>query len=215
MVATAVRSPQRTRPGPSPALILTSGLPAALFALFAFAHILYWAHTKHLTGLPTFVQELLLTGLLLIRRPAREVSSRLADWGSAAVATFGVLLLRPGGADVGRLPLLWTGVQAVGTIAVLYGSGHLGRSFGLVAANRGVKVSGPYRVVRHPLYASYLLGEIGYLLASASLRNALIVVVVLAGQLWRIHAEERILVGDPVYRDYQRVVRYRLVPGLY
>jgi protein-S-isoprenylcysteine O-methyltransferase Ste14 len=33
----------------------------------------------------------------------------------------------------------------------------LGRSFGFVAADRGLRASGPYAMVRHPVYASYLL----------------------------------------------------------
>ena len=32
----------------------------------------------------------------------------------------------------------------------------LGRSFGLVPANRGIVARGPYLLVRHPIYAGYL-----------------------------------------------------------
>ena len=41
----------------------------------------------------------------------------------------------------------------------------LGRSFGLIAANRGIKVAGPYRIVRHPIYAGYTIIHVGFLLA--------------------------------------------------
>ena len=45
----------------------------------------------------------------------------------------------------------------------------LRRSFGVVAANRGVKASGPYRLVRHPMYAGYALTHVGFLLAGPNL----------------------------------------------
>ena len=38
----------------------------------------------------------------------------------------------------------------------------LGRSFGLIAANRGIKVAGPHRIVRHPMYAGYTILHVGF-----------------------------------------------------
>ena len=49
----------------------------------------------------------------------------------------------------------------------------LGRAFGIVAANRGVKVLGPYCLVRPPMYAGYTLTQFGFLLAMPSRLNAL------------------------------------------
>ena len=88
----------------------------------------------------------------------------------------------------------------------------LGRSFGVVAANRGIKTHGPYRIVRHPIYASYLVGMVGYLFESPSPRNILLFSTVIGFQIARIHSEEQCLVGDPEYREYRQRVRYRLVP---
>jgi protein-S-isoprenylcysteine O-methyltransferase Ste14 len=48
----------------------------------------------------------------------------------------------------------------------------LGRSFGLLPAQRGLVVVGPYRFVRHPIYFGYLIGHIGFLLVNFSWRNA-------------------------------------------
>ena len=53
----------------------------------------------------------------------------------------------------------------------------LGRSFGFVAADRGLVQRGPYAVVRHPIYASYILLQFGYVLQSISLDNALVMMV--------------------------------------
>jgi protein-S-isoprenylcysteine O-methyltransferase Ste14 len=91
----------------------------------------------------------------------------------------------------------------------------LNRSFGMVPANRGVVTSGLYGLVRHPVYASYLLGHIAFLLANPTLWNASLYAVALGLQLARMQAEERLLRRDPVYAAYAQSVRYRLVPGLY
>lgn len=45
---------------------------------------------------------------------------------------------------------------------------HWAGPFGFVAADRGLKTRGPYAVVRHPMYASYLLLQSGYVLRSLS-----------------------------------------------
>ena len=88
-------------------------------------------------------------------------------------------------------------------------------SFGLVAANRGVKTSGLYRLVRHPVYAGYVLSDCGYVFENPSLRNVALLAVGTIGQLVRITEEERLLAGDHTYRDYCGRVRYRLIPYVY
>ena len=56
----------------------------------------------------------------------------------------------------------------------------LWRSFGVVPANRGVKTRGPYRLLRHPMYAGYTLTHIGFLIGFPSLSNTLLYASVLA-----------------------------------
>jgi protein-S-isoprenylcysteine O-methyltransferase Ste14 len=97
----------------------------------------------------------------------------------------------------------------------LYGKVALGRSFGIVAANRGVVVGGPYRLVRHPIYLGYLVTHAGFLLSNWSLRNLAVYAAAYIFQVARIFAEERILLVDGRYREYFQSVRYRLIPGLF
>jgi protein-S-isoprenylcysteine O-methyltransferase Ste14 len=106
-------------------------------------------------------------------------------------------------------------LQLFGTGFQLYGKLSLGRSFGIVAANRGVVSSGPYRLVRHPIYLGYLVTHAGFLLSNMGARNAVIYGAAYVLQVARIYAEERILSEDGRYREYLRRVRYRLIPGVF
>jgi protein-S-isoprenylcysteine O-methyltransferase Ste14 len=116
---------------------------------------------------------------------------------------------------VAGLGSVWVGVQVVGTLGAVACIARLGRSFGVVAANRGVRCDGPYRLMRHPMYGSYLLAEVGYLFGSFSAVNLAVVVVGFAAQVFRMRAEERVLRRDEAYRRYCERVPHRLIPGVF
>jgi protein-S-isoprenylcysteine O-methyltransferase Ste14 len=103
----------------------------------------------------------------------------------------------------------------VGVSIQVMGKMYLGRSFGIIAANRGVKVSGPYRVVRHPIYAGYTMTHIGFLLYYPCWQNLILYTVALGLQIVRILKEERVLSEDPAYRELMQTTRYRLLPGVF
>jgi protein-S-isoprenylcysteine O-methyltransferase Ste14 len=84
-----------------------------------------------------------------------------------------------------------------------------------VAANRGIVVEGPYRIVRHPIYLGYLVTHVGFLLANWNARNVALYVIEYVFQVYRIVAEERLLMEDESYRSYTGRVRYRLIPGIF
>lgn len=105
--------------------------------------------------------------------------------------------------------------QIAGIALQLFAKLSLGRSFGLLPANRGVVSTGAYRFVRHPIYAGYLLSEIGFLLANFSTRNLITIGVWMVLQIGRILLEERLLSDDADYRAYRARVRYRLIPGVF
>jgi protein-S-isoprenylcysteine O-methyltransferase Ste14 len=85
-----------------------------------------------------------------------------------------------------------------------------------VAAGQKVISTGPYAIVRHPMYASALMYLAGTPLALGSYWGLVALAVMLPSLIWRLLDEERLLARElPGYVDYQRRVRYRLVPHLW
>jgi len=91
----------------------------------------------------------------------------------------------------------------------------IGRFFGVRPALRDLVTSGPYRLVRHPIYLSYVVGDIGYNLQEWNSVTLLLVLVGWASLVYRIHAEERLLSQHAGWLTYVALVRYRLFPGLW
>jgi protein-S-isoprenylcysteine O-methyltransferase Ste14 len=186
-----------------------------LFGTFAYANLLRWHQTGHPVGLGIVCTEGLTALLFIVRRPSQETSRRTLAWLSAPVGAFAMLLARPV-ADPNLGPLaVFEVVQLAGLAIAFVGLGFLGRSFGIVAALRHVKTSGVYGLVRHPIYAAYLLSNTGYVLENMSTRNIALLAFSTTAQLARIAEEERVLVRDPDYRAYRLRVRYRLIPFVY
>jgi protein-S-isoprenylcysteine O-methyltransferase Ste14 len=85
-----------------------------------------------------------------------------------------------------------------------------------VAADQKVIDSGPYSLVRHPMYAGALLYLLGTPLALGSYWGVLPFVAVIPLIIWRLIDEEKMLTQElEGYRQYRQRVRYRLVPGLW
>ncbi len=82
-----------------------------------------------------------------------------------------------------------------------------------IAENQKVIATGPYAIVRHPMYASGLLYFLGTPLALGSYWGLLAIAWMLPFLIWRLLDEERLLARNlPEYAEYRRKVRYRLVP---
>jgi len=91
----------------------------------------------------------------------------------------------------------------------------IGRFFGIRPALRGLATTGPYRLVRHPIYLSYVIGDIGYNLQEWNLITVLLVLIGWLSLIYRIHAEERVISQHAEWPAYVASVRYRLLPGVW
>lgn len=185
---------------------------AALWLWFAKEHLEFWASTGDLRGVGALAMETIVAVLFLTRRNSVEVTREPVAWVATVVGAFSPMLMRPVEGGSGTVGLV---LQIAGAAFACFSLVYLGRSFGLVAANRGIVAEGPYRLVRHPAYLGYLVVWIGYVAENPSFRNALILLCATLGQLARIAYEEAVLTRDPAYESYRSHVRFRLVPHLY
>lgn len=209
-------APPRGRP-----LVTGAGLRRAFVDLVLAAHCLAfaWAQLEAFvrshrpSALLLVVTELLFAGFFLVRRPAVAVSRAPWDWIATAGGVLAPLLLRPTGA--GNDLVAGQVVQILGGVGSVLGVLYLNRSLGVVPAHRAVRSTGAYRLVRHPLYAAWLLTGAGYVLSNPSARNALVLAVGIAFQVARIFNEERFLSRYPEYRRYRQLTRWRLLPYVF
>ena len=152
---------------------------------------------------------------VLIRRPTQAISFELGDWLLAITATAAPLLIQTGYNLVPGLAPGGVALMLVGNCIQIFAKLSLRRSFGIAPANRGIKIAGPYRLVRHPMYAGYLLVHLGSLLLFFAPINLVIYTIGWWAQVRRLLAEEALLSTDPAYRAYRDRVRWRLLPGLF
>jgi protein-S-isoprenylcysteine O-methyltransferase Ste14 len=156
--------------------------------------------------------ELLGVALILLRRRgvvATGIRPVLLGFAGSGVP----LLIVPIGIQLA--PDFVSTVLIVGGVALsILAKLSLRRSFGLVAANRGIKSGGLYRFVRHPMYMAYMVNHIGYLMLYLSPWNVAIYALAWILLWMRTDEEEKLLRADPAYREYAAKVRSRLIPGL-
>jgi protein-S-isoprenylcysteine O-methyltransferase Ste14 len=162
------------------------------------------------------VSETAVLAFVLIRRPSQAISRDLGDWLLAVTATAAPLLISVDGhALTGLAATVGVVLVMVGNLGQAVAKLALRRSFGVAPANRGVKVAGPYRLVRHPMYAGYLLVHVGQLILFPSVMNVLVYGIGWWAQILRLLAEEQLLSQDPAYVAYKVRVRWRLIPGIF
>ena len=189
---------------------------AERLVLLILSGIVIWRLVPVLSLHPQVVlvlaSELFAVFFLLIQRKGTW-SSSVYTTTIAFAGTAAALCVIPTGhsiaPDIVTLPLI-----LVGTAIALAAKLSLRRSFGLVPANRGVKVGGAYRFVRHPMYTGYVLNHIGFLLMFFSVWNIAVYLTCWVLLYLRAIEEERFLLADPAYCAYKDTVRGRIIPGL-
>jgi protein-S-isoprenylcysteine O-methyltransferase Ste14 len=174
-----------------------------------------WGTDGGFAGLLLLPSEGLVIFFILFRRRASDTSRKPWEWLLALAATCLPLLVSAEAGEALVPVIAGATLMLLGILVQLSAKLTLGRSLGCVPANRGLKLSGPYRFVRHPMYAGYLLSHLAFLLMHPTLWNLAVYALSYALQAPRLLAEERLLARDPRYRRYQVAVRYRLLPGVF
>jgi protein-S-isoprenylcysteine O-methyltransferase Ste14 len=195
--------------------LLSRGIVSGLLLALAANLLADFQQTGRVTGLLLLASELLVAVLMTFRRRTADVDRSAISLLLTLISVAGPFLLRPSD-QLSMIPDAATvSVSAFGLLIVIAGKLTLGRSFGIVPANRGVVTAGPYALVRHPIYFGYLLTHIAFVAANPLLRNMLIVTIADAALVGRALKEEQTLEKDERYQAYCRRVSWHVVPGVF
>jgi protein-S-isoprenylcysteine O-methyltransferase Ste14 len=187
----------RALPNPVTAGALLSGpLPAILYLLFCV--------------IPVFIY---------IGRPApRARDGRVLPRVAGLAGTVMLLVVGalPQGDQIYRAPQ-WLGGMSSALAVVAFalavsGLLYLRRSLSIIPEVRRLVTGGPYRLVRHPLYAAEILAAFAFVVVKPGVLAVAVLAPFVAVQLLRSWFEERLLTeAYPHYREYARRTR-RLIP---
>ncbi len=181
---------------------LVNALGSSLFVL------LFWVRVEQgLRGSPLAWFLAFQSGLVTFRILFRQTSKQDAPAPIRALAWFSALaplaILTP--PNISLLPLPGLALSIWSLLA-------LGDSFGIAPSDRGLVQRGPYRFIRHPMYAGELLSLLGLCLFSPAIWNWAAFTVFCWTVYIRIIEEETIIDG---YYGYARQVAWRLVPFIW
>lgn len=167
--------------------------------------------------LPSLVQEILIAISFLVRGRAKGGATGWAPRVVAYANSFVVMgfiwyasgrhqnWLRPTGQT--ELAYLGTALWLFGAVLAIWPLWHLRRSFSIEPEARSLVTSGPYRFARHPVYAVYILINLGILLRHLTVPFAAVMAIWLGLLFARVRFEEQVLAAAfPAYGDYRRRV---------
>jgi protein-S-isoprenylcysteine O-methyltransferase Ste14 len=141
---------------------------------------------------------------MIFRKPASKESSwqvQLLAWTSAFV---------PLALNVSGQASLWLSIP--GLLLMLWSFWSLGDAFSIAPAERRLVTEGPYRFIRHPMYAGEILSLFGLCLGSPSLWNWIVLSLFIFSVQTRISHEEVLFERYPIYAHF---VKWRMIPGVW
>lgn len=212
-------------------------LPAALFAFLAVLQLQLFrleapaaiARFPEVASVSFFFNRVMsiafASGIALVyvvRRPPRQGRHDPVAVVVSLYASFVLLALRPLllflAVETERLPdwtlIVSNALVATGAAFSIYALLYLRLNFSILPEARGLTTSGPYRLVRHPVYLGEILGAIGLTIALPTLVSVIVLVTFVSAELVRARIEEQVLASVlPGYAEYARHTP-RLFPRL-
>ncbi len=195
--------------------LLARAVVGGLFTVLSITLFKDFIRTGHVTGLLLLAGESLVVVLTIVRRRALVVDRSVVAALLTTMSLVGPALLRPIDGSPLAPDAITAVLSAIGLALVVVGKIALGRSFGLVPANRGVVVRGPYTFVRHPIYTGYLITHLAFVMAHPAVWNLSIILLADTALILRALVEERVLRADAAYQQYCLRVGWHLVPGVF
>ena len=200
--------------------------PAGTFAYWqGWAFILTFSVCTNIIGLylaktdPALLERRLKVGPGAETRPAQKAIISLAFAAFAALFVVSALDKRLGWSTVpASVSILGDAFVAFGLMIDLRVFQENSYGASTIESMEGQKVisTGPYALVRHPMYVGVLIMVLGVPLALASYWGLLFLFLNVPILMLRIRDEETMLEQElEGYADYMRHVRYRLIPGVW
>ncbi len=155
--------------------------------------------------------------LYLIRIAPRSTTRSLIAKIVAVSATFLPFVIPLMGEPSGdpKTILFASLISISGITVTLYSLSALGRSFSIIPQARKLVQTGPYRLVRHPVYLGELIAIFGVVLSRFSVTALAIYCLQTALLIYRALEEEKLLAGIfPEYEAYA-LGRARFIPGIF
>ena len=144
---------------------------------------------------------------------ARQVTRWQIGWVLVAMAGPVLFTVAPGPGGPTSLPALI--LQFAATLMFGASVYSLGGNVAVFPERRAMVSGGVYRWLRHPMYASYLLLDLGFWLANPQPWFGLVWVLEVLLLEARTRWEEQGLLDDVRYVEYQQRVPWRLIPGVF
>jgi len=153
------------------------------------------------------------------KRTSQKIIMLLATFGFFSLVVFPVLDFRFGWSPVPAfVSLLGDVLIALAFLIIFFVMKENSYAASTIQIAEGQKVisTGPYAIVRHPMYAGAFLLLIGMPLALGSWYGLFGILPFLPVLIWRLLDEEKFLARNlPGYVEYEAKVRWRLIPGFF
>ena len=177
-----------------------------------------WAHYADMAYQALVLAFLAMVCLLfVVRQPVVRGLASLRVGLIAIAGTFGGTLLAFAPPTMPHIAIFFVAVclMGVGTAIALLALLRLGRCFGMSPQARGLVTSGPYRLMRHPIYVGEEIATLGVLLPVLGPATLAIFAAHCLLQFVRAVSEEAVLeAAFPHYATYKHQVA-RFLPGIY
>lgn len=187
--AMTVRTAHAMPPLEAPAVALIRwALLTGLFVLFTLAYLRRPSDGALASRPVEIILPIVVVALPTFQAGGPQILYQLAEGSDTLMPAVQFLFQRvgPGMGDIASL----TGM-AIGEAFAVYAMLYLGRSFSIFAEARQLVTGGPYRIVRHPLYAGEMVAVWCYTLAYPTRWSLGILLLFTGLQCWRAKIEER------------------------
>lgn len=187
--------------------------PIVLFGLLAADRLRVFLDSHNPVLIANGASLLLIMYAFALRRTPKTVDRSFWPWAVAVGGDFVPFAVDLSGENrwAGPAPFI---IQCFGLALSCWAVWNIREAIGIVPANRGIKVGGPYGFIRHPMYTAVVVSHIGMVMVYPNPLNFVMLAVVTAFKAKMVLNEERLLMKDPEYATYARRVRWRAIPRL-